>query len=156
MNKSVSILIIILGVALFNACNKKQPKNPHTQNLYLETVNFTPELKTCFDDYFFNQRKFDTTWVIVDTVVLHYKDASILPDKNLLDNTKKMRITLLKKDSISNPAFSVEVFHTENSKWVRSSNSSNNPIRFDTLVSSDQLCDIITGSTYIYILKFNP
>lgn len=156
MNKSVSILIIILGVALFNACNKKQAKSRHTRNLYLETVNFTPELKTCFDDYFFNQRNFDTTWVIVDTVVLHYKDASTLPDKNLLDNTKKMRITLLEKDSIGNPAFSVEVFRTENSKWVRSSNSSNNPIRLDTLVSSDQLCDIITKSTYIYILKFNP
>lgn len=157
MNNIFKILFIVLTLILcFNSCGKKRNSNSKIKNLYIETVNFTPELKLCFDSHFFAGQKTDTTWLLPDTIIYHYKDAILLPDSNLLDYTKKMRITLLEKDSVGNPAFSVEVFRSENSKWVRTSNSSRNPIYADTLLSHGQLCERIIGSTHIYILKFNP
>ncbi len=151
------LLISVSFYFLLGSCSEKEEKsNIKIKNLYIETVGFTPELKLCFDDYFFGQRKRDTLWVLPDTVICQYKDADILPDNNLKDYTKKMRVTLLKKDSIGNPPFQIEVFHSEGSKWKRSSNSGSNPMCRDSLMTLEQLCSTITRSTYIYILKFNP
>ncbi|MDL2214885.1 hypothetical protein LJC00_01690 [Dysgonomonas sp. OttesenSCG-928-M03] len=149
-------LFVVIAFCLLGCKKKDQSNNIKIQNLYLETVNFSPELKACFDDYFFNRHKSDTTWFVPDTVIYYYKDASALPDKNLLDYTKKMRITLLEKDLVGNPAFSVEVFQTEKSEWRRTSNSSHNPFRVDSLLSLDELCKGIIANTSNYILKFNP
>ena len=155
MNKGFKIKVLfVVFLSCFYGCRQKTSKEVH--NLYLETVNFTPELKSCFDDYFFNQRKSDTTCVMPDTVICYYKDASVLPQDNLLDYTKKMRVTLLEKDSVGNPAFSVEVFFTEGSKWKRGANSGRNPMYVDSVLNIKQLCERITNSTYIYVLKFNP
>lgn len=154
--KIMRLFIILTPILLFFAgCNKK-PSNVIIKDLYIETVNFPEDIKSCFTSRFEN--RMDTSWVINDTVYMYrYKDASLLPDSNLLDNTKKMRISILEKsDSIGNPIFSVEVFKTEESKWRRVSNSSNNPARVDTLLSRDEICNMIAGSTYIYIMKFNP
>lgn len=150
------ILFFVFAFCLLGCKKKEQLNNIETRNLYLETVNFSPELKACFDDYFFNQHTSDTIWFMPDTVIYCYKDASVLPDKNLLDYTKKMRITLLEKDSVGNPVFSVEVFQTEQSEWRRTANSSHNPFRLDFLLSPDELCRSITASTTDYVLKFNP
>lgn len=157
MNSNVfKILFIVLALICFNSCGKKQDSNFKIKNLYIETVNFTPELKSCFDSHFFNEHNTDTTWFLPDIIIYHYKDAISLPDDNLLDYTKKMKITLLEKDSVGNPFFAVETFRSEESKWIRTGNSSRNSVYSDTLLNMEQLCKHIIDRTHIYILKFNP
>jgi len=160
MNILNKILLVLVLSSIFIGCNNnshnKEDLSSDISSLYIETVNFTPELKLCFDNNFFNNPDTDTLWTAPYKTIYRFNDASVLPDKNLLDYTKKMRITLLKNDSVGNPVFSVEVLHTENSKWVRTSNSGRNPVYADSLLSAEQICEYITNSVKVYILKFNP
>lgn len=154
------ILIVLIFILSLTSCNTKHSDNNKSkviiQNLYIETQNFPDDTKSCIESKFEN--RIDTSWVINDTVYMyHYRNADLLPNSNLLDNTKKIRISILdEKDSIGNPIFSVEVFRTEQSKWRQTSNSSRNLMYSDTLLSKQEICNQIVNSTNIYILKFNP
>lgn len=157
-NKFFTILLISISFCfLLGSCSEKKEKyNIQIKDLYIETIGFSPELKSCFDRHFFVQHKKDTVWFLPDTVIYQYKDANTLSENNLKDYTKKLRITLLEKDSIGNQAFRVEIFRTEGSEWKRRSNSGLNSLHKDSLIALDQLCNVIARSTYVYILKFNP
>lgn len=153
MNKAIFLgLLVILFLGACTSKNKEE--EPKRKNIYVEFVNFPEDIRPCLENNLFNEAGNEKGLAIFRDY--NYMDAKVLPDNNLLDNTMKFKITLKdEKDSIGNPAaFSVELFKTERSNWKRVANSGHNPFYIDSVLTSNQICDYITGSIFIYTLKF--
>ena len=134
-------LLIILSLIYFFLTSCK-PENPYEiRNLYIEYQNVPEDIKRQIDVFIENKQ--DTVYNFAkqnnekNTIIYKFYDASQLPESNLLDGTRKIRLSLLKeKDSIGNPLYCVELYKSEQSRWKRNWNLGSTPFYSDTLVSN--------------------
>ncbi|NDV67531.1 hypothetical protein [Dysgonomonas sp. 25] len=151
MNKVYIIImcIIISLLGVLYSCSSDKGKY-EVRNIYVDANIAYPEIKACFEnsykgmsDTLYNWEK-PYTKEGADSIIYNYFDFKELPSGNLLNGTRRYRISLYeKKDSVGNPTFNMEHFIWDVSDWRRIANFGETSFRVDSLISQDELCNIL-------------
>ncbi|TFD95032.1 hypothetical protein E2605_14530 [Dysgonomonas capnocytophagoides] len=158
MNKT-KLLVYLLFVAGLISCSKESPYE--IRSLYIEYNNIPADIQKMIEQQVENKK--DTVFNFAKTsekkqyIIYRFYSASQLPKENLLDGTRKIRLSVLnEKDSIGNPLYQVELYKSEQSQWKRTWNLGSTSFYSDTIVSDKYIGQALISSLNISDWKGLP
>lgn len=144
--KLAILTILVIAISLGYSCSSDKNKY-EVRNIYVDANIAYPSIKNCFEsrlktmtDTLFNWEK-NYGQEGSDSIIYNYLDFKGLPTTNLLDGTRRYRISLYEeKDSIGNPLYNMEHFIWDVYDWRRIANFGKTSFYADSLLTEDEMC----------------
>lgn len=158
-----SLFLLLISITIISCSDRKDRNktNSEVRKVYVE-LKGTPESVT---DYILQSMidRRDTIGIQdeqqgnVQMIVYSFYDAKELPESNILDGTRKLRLELYSEvDSVGNPYYSYSWYKSSNSEWIRTMNFAKRSINQDSLVSEQFIKDLLVSLINIRMLKQIP
>lgn len=143
MNKIALIILFFICISGIYSCSSDKGKY-EVRNIYIDANIAYPEIKACFENGY--KGKADTLYNFTgegaDSIIYRYHNFGELPTSNLLNGTRRFRISLYeRKDSLGNPIYNMEHFKWDVSDWRRIGNFGETSFYSDSLLSKEEICN---------------
>lgn len=160
MNKNNITFIISSIFCLLGIYGCSSDKNKYeVRNIYVDANIAYPSIKTCFENGYksISDTLYNFTGEGADSIIYKFHDAKELPSSNLLNGTKKIRISLYeKRDSVGNPIYNTEHYIWDVTDWRRIFNFGETSFYSDSLINEKEMCEFLLSRLNFRYSKMLP